>query len=147
MIIVKQITVQETYPLRIEILRNGKAINYHFVNDNHKETIHLGAFLEKKCIGIVTLISNSHKTFPNSLTYQLRGMAVDKSLQKQGVGKLLSEESFRFLKEERKCEILWCNARIIAVDFYKKMGFSIKGNKFQIPNVGPHYMMFTDCME
>ena len=147
MITVKQITVQDTYPLRIEILRNGKAINYHFVGDKHKESIHLGAFLDNKCIGIVTLVPNSHATFPNVLTYQLRGMAVDKSLQKRGVGKLLIEESFRFLKEGRKCEILWCNARIIAVEFYKKMGFSIKGNKFQIPNVGPHYMMFTNCLK
>jgi len=147
MITVKQITVQDTYPLRIEILRNGKTINYHFVGDKHKETIHLGAFLDNKCIGIVSLIPNSHKTFQKIVTYQLRGMAVNTNMQKQGVGNLLIEASFRFLKGGSKCEILWCNARIIAVDFYKKMGFSIKGNKFQIPNVGPHYMMFTNCLK
>ncbi len=142
MITIKEINVEKTYPLRIEILRNGIPENYHFVGDKHKETIHLGAFLDNKCIGIVTLIPNSHKTFPNVSTYQLRGMAVDKSLQKQGIGKLLIDASFRFLKEGRKYEILWCNARIIAVEFYKKMGFSIKGNKFQIPKVGSHFLMY-----
>lgn len=147
MISLKKIAVEETYPLRIDILRNGKAINFHFVGDTNKDTIHLGAFLDNRCIGIVTLIPNSHKTFPNILTYQLRGMAVEKSLQKQGVGKFLIAESLRFLRDGGKCEILWCNARIIAIEFYKKMGFSTKGNKFQIPNVGPHYMMFIDCLK
>jgi len=141
MITVKKINTEETYPLRIEILRDGKAINYHFVGDNRKTTIHLGAFVDQKCIGIVSLIPNAHKSFSNFSAYQLRGMAVAKSYQKQGIGKLLIVESLKALNIS-KCEILWCNAREIAVEFYRKMSFSIKGKKFQIPTVGTHYMMY-----
>ena len=143
MITVKQITKEETYPFRIEILRDGKAINYHFVGDTRKTTIHLGAYIDLECIGIVSLIRNSHKIFSNLLAYQLRGMAVAKSHQKQGIGELLIVESLKILNNN-KCEVLWCNARVIAVEFYKKMNFSIKGKKFQIPGVGSHYLMYID---
>ena len=141
MIVIKQITAAETYPLRIEILRNGKAINYHFVGDNRKTTIHLGAYVNHKCIAIVSLISNPNKSFSNLSIYQLRGMGVAKSYQKQGIGKLLIVESLKVLKIN-ECELIWCNAREIALSFYKKMGFSIKGKKFQIPGVGSHYLMY-----
>ncbi len=141
MLSIKQIPKEDTYPLRIEILRNGKAVNYHFVGDNLKTTIHIGVFTGKACIGIVTLIPNSHKSFPKISTYQLRGMAIDKAYQKQGIGSILVEESLKILNET-KCEILWCNARVIALEFYKKMGFSIQEKKFEIPTVGPHYMMY-----
>lgn len=141
MITVKQITAEDTYPLRIEILRDGKAINYHFVGDSRNTTIHLGAYIDYECIGIVSLIPNAHKSFSNLSAYQLRGMAVAKSYQKQGIGKLLIIESLKALNKSN-CEILWCNAREIAVEFYRKMNFSIKGKKFQIPNVGTHYMMY-----
>ena len=143
MFTIKQIKKEETYPLRIDILRNGKAINYHFVGDDLVNTFHLGAFKNEECIGIVTYIPKSNPLFPNKITFQLRGMAVAKPFQKSGIGKFLIEESLEFLNE-KKCEILWCNARIIALDFYKKMGFSIAGDKFQIPTVGPHYTMFKN---
>jgi hypothetical protein len=39
-------------------------------------------------------------------------------------------------------DCLWCNARIIAVDFYKKQGLETFGEQFEIPLVGNHYVMF-----
>ena len=141
MITVKEISVEETYPLRIEILRNGIAENYHFVGDNLESSFHLGAFNNDLLIGIVTFIKKEHPKLNDTYSYQLRGMAVSQKLQKQGVGKLLVQKSYKFFKEI-KCNLLWCNAREIAVEFYQKMGFSIKGNRFQIPAIGTHYTMF-----
>lgn len=75
------------------------------------------------------------------LQYQLRGMATLDTYRGMGAGKLMMKEMFRKLNSlEIKC--LWCNARIKAVDFYKKQGLQIHGLPFEIPYIGTHYLMF-----
>ena len=46
--------------------------------------------------------------------------------------------SIDYLTKETQSEILWCNARTTAFEFYEKMGFTIVGDEFDIPNLGPH---------
>jgi hypothetical protein len=36
---------------------------------------------------------------------------------------------------------VWCNARTPAVGFYEKLGFSTIGEEFELPPIGPHYLM------
>lgn len=75
------------------------------------------------------------------LQYQLRGMATLETYQGMGAGKLMMKEIFvKFKAMEIGC--LWCNARIEAVDFYKKQGLQIYGLRFEIPYIGAHYLMF-----
>jgi predicted GNAT family N-acyltransferase len=50
-------------------------------------------------------------------------------------------ESFEELKE-RGSDMVWCNARLIAVDFYRSLGFKISGDLFNIDGIGPHYYMY-----
>lgn len=141
MIQVYRIDVATTYPLRISVLRNGIAKDYQFVGDNDKETFHVGAFLNEQCIGIASCMKKENLLFEVGFQYQLRGMAVEPLMQGKGVGKAIVEKTLVFL-EERKCAIVWCNARLKAVDFYKKMGFLVVGEKFMIPKVGLHYLMY-----
>ena len=73
-------------------------------------------------------------------TYQLRGMAVEVEQQRKGVGQLLLQSACKLLKDA-DTSVLWCNAREVAVDFYKKQGFVVISAKFEIPNIGAHYVM------
>ena len=73
--------------------------------------------------------------------YQLRGMGVLKEYQKRGFGNLLIEKGEDIIKQENGT-IIWCNAREIAVNFYKKNGFKIIGKPFVIPKIGLHYVMY-----
>ncbi|MBL4800346.1 MAG: GNAT family N-acetyltransferase, partial [Emcibacter sp.] len=68
------------------------------------------------------------------LQYQLRGMATLKAYQGFGAGKLMMQEAFSILTN-LNVDYLWCNARIIAVNFYKKQGLKIRGASFEIPFV------------
>ena len=52
-------------------------------------------------------------------------------------------KSFKILKQ-KKCDLLWCNARLVAVNFYKSLGFNIIGNLFDIKEIGPHYYMYKE---
>ena len=141
MISIKQIKTAETYPLRIEILRNNIPENYHFIGDDNKKAIHLGAFINNRIVGIVSLMQNTHTEFTDEFVYQLRGMAIKEEMQKQGIGKKLILESLKLLKR-KGCTILWCNAREVAIKFYLNLGFIIKGNSFEIKDIGIHFMMY-----
>ena len=43
--------------------------------------------------------------------------------------------------KKRGGALLWCNARTGAVWFYERLGFSTVGEEFDIPPIGPHYVM------
>ena len=68
-------------------------------------------------------------------------MATDIEYRKRGIGKKIMLRAFEEIKK-KKGTLLWCNARIIAIEFYKKIGFQIKGEEFDIPDIGKHYFMY-----
>lgn len=123
-------------------MRKGRPRNSsHMEGDNLKSTKHIGAFIDSKCIGILSLFLAKTDQLPSLSQYQLRGMAVDPDYRGQDVGRKLVTFSEKELKA-MKVEMLWCNAREIAVDFYKKLDFKIISEPFHIPDVGPHCMMY-----
>ena len=140
MIEIKRISAQETYAIRKEVLRRNMPLPYEFNGDLDKFTFHLGVFKEDKLIAVSSYMKSSSKNFTGS-QYQLRGMATLNEFQGFGAGKLMVEEAFSILAK-LKINYLWCNARIIAVKFYKKQGLKIIGESFEIPIVGEHFLMF-----
>ena len=68
-------------------------------------------------------------------------MATDYYFQRRGYATELMRNSFKELKK-KGCDILWCNARLVAVEFYKSIGFQFIGELFDIPKIGPHYYMY-----
>jgi len=100
--------------------------------DEDATTIHLGAFTQEgQLIGCASLIANEG--------IQLRAMAVDGSVQGQGVGAAILQEAGRIA--DTRQESLWCQARTYAVGFYERSGWHIEGDLFDVPKIGPHYVM------
>jgi N-acetylglutamate synthase-like GNAT family acetyltransferase len=60
---------------------------------------------------------------------QLKGMAVDTSLQTAGYGAQLITAGVA-LATERNAEIVWARARDSAIGFYEKCGFRVVGDGF-----------------
>lgn len=137
---IKQITATETYAVRHPVLRPGKPLaSCVFDGDDFETTIHFGIY-EEQLIGVCSFLKNSNPNFIESAQYQLRGMAVLKSHQGLGVGKALLKYCDSFLIE-KQVELIWCNAREVATNFYKANGFSIFGSPFNIKDIGPHFVM------
>lgn len=84
--------------------------------DEDADGIHFGAFLNDKLAGVVSLFQKGNE-------FQFRKLAVDTSMQKQGIGKSLLMQVIKHV-EENGGGLLWCNARVDAVSFYLKLGFS-----------------------
>lgn len=122
------------WDLRGRVLRPGKAPEmWRFPEDESATTLHLGAFTpEEALIGILTLIENEGM--------QLRGMAVAPEAQGQGVGAALLK-SAHAAAAERGFPSLWCNARAVAAGFYARAGWNVEGDSFDVPGIGPHYVM------
>ena len=73
--------------------------------------------------------------------YRLRGMAVEPQTQQTGIGSKLLQACKEHVADN-KGEIIWCDARISAENFYKKNSFQAIGERYVVPGVGPHYLMY-----
>ncbi|MCX7550787.1 GNAT family N-acetyltransferase [Xanthomarina sp. F2636L] len=139
---IKQISAKETYSVRQPILRVGKPFEACvFEGDTHKSTFHIGVFSKSELIGVASFMKNKSELFSETNQYQLRGMAILKEFQQKGLGKRLMDEGENILSQN-KVDLLWFNARDVAVPFYINRGFQTLGAPFNIPNIGKHYVMF-----
>jgi len=138
---VKQITATDTHTVRHPVLRPGKPRSTCiFDGDDLKTTIHFGIYDNEHIIGVASFLKNNHPKITDLNQYQLRGMAVLKAYQGLGIGHTLLKYCDAFLIE-KGANLMWCNAREIAVNFYKRNGFSVFGDVFNIKDIGPHYAM------
>ncbi len=71
--------------------------------------------------------------------WRLRGMAVDTTLQRSGLGRLLLLQV-----HEEVAEPMWCDARWVAVPFYAAGGWRVASECYEIEGIGPHHKMTWD---
>ena len=139
---IQKIASTETYPVRHIVLRAGKPIeSCQFQGDELETTNHFGYYINNQIIGVISIFEINNKQFLVQKSFQIRGMAVLPSFQKQGIGEALVKESEKFCTTQ-KANLIWFNARTTAVGFYQKMGYEIVGSAFEINEVGPHFLMF-----
>ena len=137
---IKKIRVEETYPLRKEVLRKGMTLSHEMPGDQDSDSFHLGVYEDDQLVCIASFMKNKHPDFLGE-QFQLRGMATAEQARGRGIGRLILKEGIKELKR-RKIELLWCNAREVALGFYQKLGFKTHGQAFEVPQVGMHYMMY-----
>jgi len=142
MIEIKKITAFETIIVRHPVLRPGRPIeSCHFDGDDMPTTSHFGLFLENQLAGVISVFKIQNKLFSEENQYQIRGMAVLSEFQKKGFG----EQLLQYCENEIRLKsgnLIWFNARETAIGFYEKSGYEILGDQFEIPDVGPHYILF-----
>ena len=139
---IKKITAFETIMVRHPVLRPGRPIeSCHFDGDDLPTTSHFGLFFEGHLVGIISSFEAKNNLFSEENQFQIRGMAVLEQFQKKGFGEALlnyCENEIRMTNGD----LIWFNARETALGFYKKSKYEIIGDQFEIPDVGPHYVLF-----
>ena len=79
---------------------------------------------------------------------RLRGMAVRDGARGGGLGSRLLQGSLtRLAVAQPDLEIVWCNARTSARDFYEGHGFETHGEVFEVDKIGPHIVMWREMPE
>lgn len=109
--------------------------------DHGVETRHFGLFYNNKIVSVATIFPQAHVDFSCGYPFRLRGMATDLNYRGQGFGSVVLMTIFDYLKEKR-CDLLWCNARLKASNFYKSNGFIAHSEVFELPQIGPHRVMY-----
>jgi len=140
---VKLISSSETYPLRLAILwshlKNEEDCRIDV--DELEGTFHVGAYKDEELVAVGTFLIESNKQLKEKKQYRLRAMATSTKVRGEGFGKQIIDFAVEELKQ-RKMEILWCDARKIALGFYEKMDFTIIGDYYDVPKIGPHKLMY-----
>lgn len=112
-----------------------------FEGDEASTTRHFGGWLDDRMAGVASIYQVPCPDRPEvARAWQLRGMATLPEMQGLGVGKALvtaCEAAARSAGDS----LLWCNARIGAISFYTRLGWTVSSAEFDIPTVGPHRRM------
>jgi GNAT superfamily N-acetyltransferase len=115
MITIEQIRPELTWRLRQQVLYPAQKL-YEMELDEDNDGIHFGAFTDDKLVGIISL-------FQQNASFQFRKLAVLPEFQKMGIGLQLLNRVEEFASSEGGT-IIWCNARVSAIGFYIKAGYS-----------------------
>jgi GNAT superfamily N-acetyltransferase len=137
---VRRGTAAEVIDLRHVILRAGLPRETAvFPGDERPDAIHVVAEAPSgRIVGCVTLHPSTWNDAP---AWQLRGMATDPAVRGTGVGQAMLDAVEREIRSASPVRQLWCNARVPAAGFYRRAGWSIESEQFEIPSAGPHYRM------
>jgi ribosomal protein S18 acetylase RimI-like enzyme len=118
---IEQIRPELTWRLRQQVLYPAQKL-YEMEMEEDNEGIHFGAFTDNALVGIISL-------FQNGTSFQFRKLAVSSEFQKMGVGNSLLNRVEEFALSGGGT-LIWCNARVSAIGFYIKAGYSHTGKLF-----------------
>ncbi len=136
------VSASELYALRNLVLRPGKPLHTTFYDkDYHIDTFHLTISIESKAQCIATFYPEKMEGVYSRKAYRLRGMATHPNFRRKGLGKYLMQSAFKHLLQQQ-ADLLWCKARLVAIPFYRSLGFQIMGEQYDIEGIGPHYTMY-----
>jgi predicted GNAT family N-acyltransferase len=140
---IHEIPASAVYSVRQPVLRPGRPLSECvFEGDTSEKTVHLGLFMDENLIGVASFMQNSNPLFKDTEQYQLRGMAVLSEFKGQGFGTSLLIEGEEKLKNLVNHPFLWFNARDYAIGFYEQFGYKTIGEKFDVPGICQHIVMF-----
>ena len=136
------VSTSKLYAFRNLVLRPGKPLHTTFYDKDHDiDTFHMAISIESKAQCIATFYPEKMEGVYSRKSYRLRGMATHPNFRRKGLGKDLMQSAFIHLLQQQ-ADLLWCKARLVAVPFYRSLGFQIIGEQYEIEGIGPHYNMY-----
>jgi predicted GNAT family N-acyltransferase len=143
---IRFIEVDALLPIRNEVLREGRLTpdECRFPSDKIEGAFHLSYYVDEELACVASFHPQNYGEFAGK-AYQLRGMATVEKYRGKGYGNQLVNFAIVYLRGQ-KVNYVWCNARKNAVRFYKGLGFEIISDEFEVPNIGPHYVMYVKIM-
>jgi len=139
----EKISAADTHDLRRRVLRAGDPdAAVEWVGDDESDTFHLG--IRDGSGGVVAISTWLHRpdsVEPAAQATQLRGMATDPDHAGRGLGTRLLAAGIERCRS-RGDTVVWANARVTALGFYERAGFTVVGAVFETAATGlPHQMV------
>ena len=151
----RRVPAETVRPLRTAVLRPswgpGRLATYP--EDDDAGTVHVAATVGDAVGGVGTVYAEAppgaHRgeipaaAYAPGAAWRLRGMATSDAARGTGLGRAVLEACYAAARDGGG-RFLWCNARLAAVPFYERLGMRAVGPEFDIPEIGPHYVMWAD---
>jgi predicted GNAT family N-acyltransferase len=126
---------ETTYPLWRDVLREGRPVPGL---EDPAGTFHLAArAADGRLAGVVRFTPASCPWQEAAAPWQLRGMATDQAVRGSGAGRALVAEGLARVAA-LGADLVWCDARVAAVGFYERMGFTVVTEQYDKPEGGAH---------
>ena len=144
---VSQVPVEETYPLRAKVLRNGGPPEAARLagDDLPGVATYAARDSDGNLIGCVGLFPEPCPDLPEhpGKGWRIRGMATADGWRGKGVGAEVLKAALEHVAEHGG-GLVWCNARTPAQRFYARAGFVEIGEPWDDPEIGPHVRMWRE---
>lgn len=140
---VEQVLAGVTLPLRQQVLRpHQRIVELADPSDDAPESGHFAAYDGSGAVvGTASVRRNPPPWDPaDDAAWQLRGMATADGLRGRGVGAAVLQRAVAHVASLGG-RLLWCNARLPALTFYRRAGFQTRGEQWVDPVIGPHVVM------
>lgn len=137
---VRPVAAEVVRPLRQRVLRPHETLAQQvWDGDEVPRAGHFAAFDDEgRVVGIASITPEAYPRGGGVDDFRIRGMATDPELGRGlGVGGAL----LRACLEHADGARVWCNARSPARGFYERQGFVADGPEFELPEIGPHFLM------
>jgi predicted GNAT family N-acyltransferase len=133
-----------TRPLRRAVLRPSWPADAVMHGDQFPDAVHFAALDEDGVVRSACLVlPRPYPRRPDEPgAWQLRGMATDEAFRGRGLGAELLAATVAHVAQ-LSAHIVWCEARVSAVSFYARHGFTVDGPQFLHAETGiPHHYMW-----
>ncbi|MBD3297029.1 MAG: GNAT family N-acetyltransferase [candidate division Zixibacteria bacterium] len=138
---VRQVAQPEIKAIRQAVLRPYLSVaECDLPGDEWPETAHFAAFSDNMMVSIASIYHEPPPGSDRIDSWRLRGMATLPECRGGGYGTACLQACLDHVRSKGGQHI-WCNARTPAVPFYERYGFRRIGEEFEIPKIGPHYVM------
>lgn len=140
---VVELVPEAVWPLRQAVLRPHQRLDeMAFPGDALPGAAHFGVRgADGGLLGIASVSPERHPREPAAGDWRVRGMATDPATGRgRGAGALLLRACVEHARAAGGRRV-WCNARSPARGFYERAGFAVEDAEFEIPGIGPHFLM------
>jgi GNAT superfamily N-acetyltransferase len=132
--LVRAVPLAQTRQLRRDVLRPHETLE-QIAEHEPDSAFAVGAFDGEELISVGFVAPDVEAG-----SWRVRGMATAPRARGKGVGTLVLEALLRHATTQGARRI-WCNARTPARSFYERAGLRVVSEQFEIPGIGPHFVM------
>ena len=136
------VSAADVRPLRRRVLRPHQAESeLVFAGDDAPDTLHAAVREGGEIVGIATITREPMPGSDRKDAWRVRGMATAPEARGKRHGDALLRACLQHARSHGG-GLVWCNARTPAAGFYTRHGFEVRGEEFELPHIGPHYLMW-----
>ncbi|HWX97667.1 MAG TPA: GNAT family N-acetyltransferase [Solirubrobacteraceae bacterium] len=132
--LLREISLAETRPLRHAILRPHETLDSLAAHEP-ADAFAVGVVDGETLIAVGFVAPDGE---PGA--WRVRGMATEANARGKGAGSAVLDALVRHAVASGASR-LWCNARTPARSLYERAGFRVVSEEFEIPGIGPHFVM------